>query len=160
VLASLDHPRASFAGMTRASPLTDLQLTYFVGYAMWNYLVAPFFLLRPDFSVTELAPHTENGEETAWRVLEITWPDDIPAHNRVQRFFFDAQTCMLKRFDYCADVFQAHASHYCYDPKTFGGIVVPTVRRVVRRDPESGAVFLNGQTSFLLDYVDVVVRDD
>jgi len=30
----------------------------------------------------------------------------------------------------------------------------------VRRDPESGAVFLNGQTSFLLDYVDVVVRDD
>lgn len=160
MLETLENPRDSFAGMTRSSPLTDLQLTYFVGYAMWNYLTTPFFLLRSDIVVTELAPHVEPGEATAWRVLEITWPADFPAHHRVQKFYFDAQTCMLKRFDYCAEVFQAHASHYCYDPKTFGGIVVPTVRRVVRRDAESGAVFLNGPTSFLLDYVDVVVRDE
>ncbi len=125
---------------------------------MWNYLVAPFFLLRSDFSVKELDNHTEYGE--LWRVLEITWPDDIPAHHRVQKFYFDTETFMLKRFDYFADVFQANASHYCFDHKTFAGIVMPTIRRVVRRDPESGQVFWHGRTSFLLDYVDVVVRDE
>ena len=158
VLQMLDSPRDSFKGMTRSSPLSDLQLTYFLGYAMWNYLIAPFFLIRPGFSVNELGTHTEYDE--VWRVLEITWPDDIPAHHRTQKYYFDTETFMLRRFDYVADVFQAHASHYCFDPKTFAGIVVPTMRRVVRRDPETGRVFFHGPTSFLLDYTDVIVRED
>ena len=49
-------------------------------------------------------------------------------------------------------------AHYCWDHKTFGGIVFPTSRRVVRRDPETDRVVLEGPTSFLLDYCDVEER--
>ena len=48
------------------------------------------------------------------------------------------------------------AAHYCYDPMTFGGVVIPTLRRVVRRTPDGP--LLSGRTSFILDYVDVAVR--
>jgi hypothetical protein len=43
---------------------------------------------------------------------------------------------MLKRLDYTTDVIGGVATHYCYDPKTVDGIVIPTLRRVVRRTPE------------------------
>ena len=63
---------------------------------------------------------------------------------------------MLKRLDYTTDVLGGVAAHYCYDPMPFDGIIIPTLRRVVRRTPDGP--LLSGRTSFLLDYVDVAVR--
>src|SRR5260221_499109 len=40
-------PRAAFAGHTVESPWDDLILAYFSGYAMWNYLNAPFMFALP-----------------------------------------------------------------------------------------------------------------
>jgi hypothetical protein len=58
-------PRAAFKGHERSTPWDHLHLTYFLGYAMWNYLIT-----RPGFKTKELQPHSESGE--IWRVLEVT----------------------------------------------------------------------------------------
>jgi hypothetical protein len=73
-------PRAAFAGHRRDTPWDRLHLTYFLGYAIWNYLTAPFVFAWPGFNFRELDPHVE-GRET-WRVLEVTYPDNIPAHTK------------------------------------------------------------------------------
>ena len=41
-------PRAAFAGHVRETPWDRLHLTYFLGYALWNYLTAPPIRRRPD----------------------------------------------------------------------------------------------------------------
>jgi hypothetical protein len=153
VVEDRSDPRAAFAGHVRTTPWDRLHLTYFIGYAIWNYLTVPFLFARPGFVVQELNQHTEGGE--TWRVLEVTYPDDVPAHTKVQTLYFD-QRFMLKRLDYTTDVLTGVAAHYCYDPVTIGGIVFPTLRRVVKRTPDGP--LLSGGTSFVLDYSDIVVR--
>jgi signal transduction histidine kinase len=120
-------PRAAFAGHRRETPWDRLHLTYFLGYAVWNYLAAPFLFTWPGFNSQELDRHVE-GRET-WRVLEVTYPDNIPAHTKTQRLYFD-DAFMLKRLDYVTDVLGGVAAHYCYDPVTLDGIVFRTLRRV------------------------------
>jgi hypothetical protein len=118
-----------------------------------NYLTAPFLFARTGVETRELKAHGEAGE--TWCVLEVTYPDHIPAHTKVQKLYFD-ESFMLKRLDYLTDVLGGVASHYCYDPVTFDGIVIPSLRRVVRRTPDGPMI--SGRTSFILDYVDVRVR--
>ena len=100
-----------------------------------------------------LNQHVDGGE--TWRVLEVTYPGGIPAHTKVQKLYFD-DGFMLKRLDYVTDVLGGVAAHYCYDPATIDGIVLPTLRRVVRRTADGPLV--SGRTSFILDYTDVVIR--
>jgi hypothetical protein len=88
-------------------------------------------------------------------VLEVAYPDGIPAHTKTQKLYFD-EAFMLKRLDYVTDVLGGVGAHYCYDPVTVEGIVIPTLRRVVRRTPEGP--LLPGRTSFLLDYTSVEIR--
>jgi hypothetical protein len=147
-------PRAAFAGHVRETPWDRLHLTYFLGYAVWNYLTTPFLFARMGFATRELETHVE-GRET-WRTLEVTYPDDVPAHTKVQQLYFD-DDFMLKRLDYVTDVLGGVAAHYCYDPVTINGLVFPTLRRVVRRTPEGP--LLSGRTSFILDYTDLVIRE-
>jgi hypothetical protein len=164
-VSALDSPRSAFAGYVRATPWDELHLMYFVGYAMHNYLTAPFHFTRPGFQTREVDPHTENGD--VWRALEVTFPDDYPTHNKTQWFYFDEKSFMLQRVDYKPDVVGAAASHYCYDHKEINGIMFPTLRRVVIRVPDAGRgddlggkPLLNGPTAFLLDYRNIVVHDE
>ena len=106
------------------------------------------------FATRELEAHAE-GRET-WRVLEVTYPDDVPAHTKVQQLYFD-DDFMLRRLDYVTDVLGGVAAHYCYDPVTINGLVFPTLRRVVTRTPEGPR--LSERTSFILDYTDLVTRE-
>jgi hypothetical protein len=78
-----------------------MHLLYFCRYALWNYITAPFLFSEPSFKTRELEDHTENGE--TWRVLEVTFPDNIHTHNKVQKFLFDDKF-MLRRLDYQPDV--------------------------------------------------------
>ncbi len=66
---------------------------------------------------------------------------------------------MLRRIDYETDVAGGAASHYCYDYRSFDGIVIPTVRGVVKRLPDRRAL-LEGPTSFGLQYVAVKIFDE
>lgn len=148
---SRDNPRAAFAD-THDSKWDDMHLLYFTGYAMWNYLTAPFSFTLPGFSTRELKDHNENGE--TWRVLEVTYPDDIPTHNKIQRFYYDEQF-MLRRLDYEPEVlFGASATQYMFDYKISGGLTFPTLRRVVPR--AASRVF--GPRLVLIDLCEIIVR--
>jgi len=156
VIDQRSDPRASFAGHTRETPWDQLHRLYFTSYAVWNYLNTPFLFTLPGFEVKEIEPHQENGE--SWRCLSVKFPPDIPTHNGFQaggeQTFFFNEKGLLQRLDYVA---VGPAAHYCFDHATFGGLVFPTLRRVVSR-PSSGPR-VNAPTSVLLQITDVVVND-
>jgi hypothetical protein len=152
----LDQTRASFDGHVRSTPWDELQLTYFAGYAHWNYICTPFIFTWPGFSSQEIESHEEAGQ--VWRVLEVTYPDHFPTHTKVQKFYFDSEQFLLRRLDYLTDVAAGVVTHYCYDHKNIGGIVFPTLRRVVRRGLD-GYVAVHGTSSFILDYVSLSIQD-
>jgi hypothetical protein len=91
----------------------------------------------PGFVTRKLDSHTENGQ--IWCTLEATFPNSVPTHCKVQKFYHD-DNFILRRMDYTAYVVKGVASHY----KEFEGIVFPTLRRVIRRDPETDRPILEG----------------
>jgi hypothetical protein len=106
-----------------------LHVLYFAGYALWTYLNLPFLLAEPGFEVREVEPWGE-GEET-WRRVAVTFPTEIHTHSREQVLYFDNKG-LLRRQDYTAEPFGdwARAAHYCFDHRSFEGLVFPTRRRV------------------------------
>ena len=58
-----------------------------------------------------------------------------------------------ERHDYATEVAGGVASHYCFDHVTFDDIVVPTVRRVVKRRTEGPVI--HGPTAVLILISDV-----
>jgi hypothetical protein len=135
VLARRASPRLAFHGWRRSLWWDPLDFLYFAGYATWNYLVTPFLFQRPGFGFEPLAPRADGIVR-----LAVDFPPDIPSHCRHQIFHFDPQGHLL-RFDYTAEPVGAwaHAAHGCTDYRDFGGLRVPTLRRVLplfhRRDP-------------------------
>jgi hypothetical protein len=156
IIKERDDVRASFNGHIRSTPWDELQLTYFAGYALWNYICTPFIFTWPGFSTREIEPHSEAGQN--WRVLEVTHPDGFPTHTKVQKFYFDDEKFYLRRLDYITDVAAGVVAHYCYDHKNINGIVFPTFRRVVWRE-QNGLAVIHGPSSFILDYVNVVLNE-
>jgi hypothetical protein len=148
------NPRAAFAGHVRETPWDHLHLLYFIGYAIWNYLTAPFLFAREGFVVKELDGIHENEDDL--RVLEVHYPPDIPAHTAIQKYYFD-KTGLLRRLDYITDVLGGVVTHYTFDHKNVDGLIIPELRRVVRRLDDGPHVF--GPTSFILDYTSVVLED-
>jgi hypothetical protein len=69
----------------------------------------------------------------------VTYPDEVPAHTKVQKLYF-GEDLVLTRLDYVADVLGGVAAPYCYDHAPIDGLVFPTLRRVVRRTLESPPV--------------------
>jgi len=135
VLEELLQPRSSFKGHTFETPWTDLQLTYFVGCAMWTYLNTPFFLARPDIQSEEIEPWQEGGE--AWRRLKVRFPTDIATHSTEQTLYFDQQG-LLKRHDYHVEISgDIGAAHYVSDIKKVSGIVFPTKHRIFGLQPDN-----------------------
>jgi hypothetical protein len=112
-----------------------LDLLYFIGSALWNYLSAPFMFASPGFELRQLEPWTEGGE--VWSRLAVTFPAELHTHSRHQVFYFDAGG-LLRRLDYTAEEFgkRAAAAHYCSDHREFGGLTFPTRRRVFLRRPD------------------------
>jgi len=138
VVQELTSPRGSFSGHDLMTPWSKLQELYFVGYAFLNYLSSPFNLTEPGFEVTEIEPHEENGE--TWRRMVVRFPDDYPTHSAEQTFYFNQQG-LLKRLNYVVDILgggpAAGGAHYCFDHQKVGGIIFPTYRRVLGRDPKA-----------------------
>ncbi|KUJ24442.1 uncharacterized protein LY89DRAFT_22746 [Mollisia scopiformis] len=160
-LQTRSAPRAAFDTHTRDTKWDQLHLAYFFGYAIQNYTGYPFIFAEPGFSYQELEEHWEPGYVNSasipesWRVLQVEFPENYPAHTRSQKFYFDREKLWIRRMDYVTDVARGVAAHYVFDHRVFKGIVVPTMRRVVGRDPETGVAAVHGPTSFLLSYFDV-----
>lgn len=129
LLDARSNPRDAFRD-GRLLHWDAIDFAYFCGYAMWNYLTLPFLLARPEVSVAEV-----NRRPTGTR-LRVSYPDSIPTHSTNQELYFD-QSGRLLRHDYTAEVVGswARAAHLCRDYRQFGGLWVPTTRRVYPRGP-------------------------
>lgn len=133
VVDSRSDPRALFfgrSGLRRNLRWDALDSIYFAGYAWWNYLTAPYLLLREGVSVREVEPWREGGE--TWRRLEAHFPPGLDTHSPRQTFYYDREL-RLRRHDYVAEVVGgwARAAHRCEDHVDVEGLRFPT-RRWVR----------------------------
>ncbi|HEX7791150.1 MAG TPA: hypothetical protein VF467_11580, partial [Afipia sp.] len=154
ILQQRDNPRDAFAGYTTETKWDDLNLAYFTGYAMWNYLNAPFIFTLPGFKTEEIESWQEDGETR--RRLKVTFPDDIATHCPEQTFHINAEG-LIVRMDYSALVTGGiPAAHYLHDHKIIDGLVLPMRRRVLRLG-SSG----NGNPEPLIigiDFQDIVIN--
>jgi hypothetical protein len=131
------NPRVAFVGHTPATPWDDLNLAYFSGYAMWNYLTAPFLFTYPGVTVQEIDPWTNDGK--TFRRLKVIFPDTIATHCAEQVFHLNDDS-MLHRVDYSAAVTGGtRAAHVMYDYKDAGGIKIATKRRAYLRNEDGTA---------------------
>lgn len=126
-------PRRSFDGHTLTTQWNKLHELYFVSYAFLNYLSTPFLFAEPGFEAVEGKPYFGAGEK--WRRLHVKYPAAYPTHSREQTLYFNDKG-LLQRLDYVVEVAQAGATHFCLEYETVGGIVFPTHRRVLGRDPK------------------------
>jgi len=119
-----------------------LNLVYFLGYAFWGYNTLPYQLTRTDIHWTEL----QDG------VLQADYGPDLPVHSRIQRFFFDKQTGLLRRNDYTpvAATPDTNAAHVIFEHGISNCIPYPSNRRV-RVTPQ--------QYGWVLPYPDMVTID-
>ena len=132
------NPRAAFDGHTVETPWDDLHLAYFSGYAMWNYLNAPFIFALPGVKTEEIERWNEDGEER--RRLKVTFPNTIATHCAEQVFHIDRDG-LIRRLDYRAEVTgNIPTAHYASDYRDFDGIKLATKRRALRRKPDGTAV--------------------
>jgi hypothetical protein len=117
-----EHPRDAYGDLLFR--WDHLHLTYFAGYALWNYVTTPWLLAHEGVRV----------EELPGRRLRVTFPPDIPTHSPVQVFYVGADG-LLARLDYTAEVFGrwARGAHVCREHRRFGPLVTPTWRRVTPR---------------------------
>jgi hypothetical protein len=129
VIARRERPRAAFRGIRHFFFWDALDFIYFGGYATWNYLTTPFLLMQDGFKHDLLGPFHAGGRSLT--KIQVTFPEHVPTHSRRQVFYFDNEK-LLRRIDYTAEVvgIWAHAAHLCEEYKTFGGLKVPTRRRV------------------------------
>jgi hypothetical protein len=150
-------PRAAFADHELNTPWDELDLLYFLGYGIWNYLAAPFMFTRPGFELEEIEPWQEDAE--SWRRLRVAFPAELPTHCPEQVFYFDAAG-LLRRIDYQPEVVSPQSpipgAHYCHDHKTYSGLSVPTRRRVYPRLEDGSAA--QDQPVVELDVEDVTVN--
>jgi hypothetical protein len=131
-----DQPRSSFDGHTLQTPWTMLQLAYFVGYAMWNYLTQPFTFALDGFETSELDPWEVNGEE--WRRLHVVWPEYLATHSTEQTIYV-GHDGLIRRHDYEVDILGgAGGAHLISDYTEVGGIKVPTKHRIFPRESAGG----------------------
>ena len=99
-----------------------LNLVYFLGYAFWGYYSLPYQLMRTDIEWTELS----DG------LLQADYGTNLPVHSRIQRFWFDRTTGLLRRNDYTpvAAARDARAAHVIFHHGVSHGIPYPLKRRV------------------------------
>ena len=127
LLARRSAPRAQFTRPLKQLRWDALDILYFAGYALWNYLSFPYLLTLPGVRLQD-APSSARG---ATRQLVATFDPSVPTHSAQQRFHVN-DAGHLVRHDYTADVIGtwAHAAHLCLESTTAGGLHWYTRRRV------------------------------
>lgn len=137
ILNERRNPRAAFKDHTPATAWDDLNLAYFSGYAIWNYLTTPFLFLLPGIKAEEIEPWRNGGE--THRRLQVMFPDSIATHG-AEQIFHVGQDNLISRVDYSAEVVgNLPTAHTMTDYKDFDGIKVATRRRAYRRNPDGTA---------------------
>ncbi len=128
LIAERRDPRASFARFDMQFRWDKLDLLYFAGYALWNYLSFPFVLQEPGVTLIESAGDTASDQ------LRVRFDPDLPTHSADQTFHVDGAR-LLKRHDYTADVIGhwAKAANFCLASEQVECLRFYTRRRVYPR---------------------------
>jgi len=132
VLSRRSDPRLAFRDFRHSLWWDDLDLLYFFGYAMWTYICVPFVLTDPGYELRPAGTWQQGGE--TWRKLHVRFPPGIHTHCRDQVFYADERG-RIRRHDYIAEPFGswARAANYSTGHRDFGGLIVPTRRRIYLR---------------------------
>jgi hypothetical protein len=119
-----------------------LNLVYFLGYAFWGYYTLPYQLTRTDIEWTELG----DG------LLQADYGTDLPVHSRIQRFWFDRQSGLLRRNDYTpvAAARDARAANVVFEHGVSNSIPYTSKRRVKTSI---------GQYGWVLPFPDLITID-
>ena len=80
------------------TPWDVLQLAYFIGYAMWNYLTTPFLFTYPGVEAREIEPWHEAGADVATPAGHIPGLDRDPKPSRFNRVTRNPANVMSLRF--------------------------------------------------------------
>ncbi|MCK1407833.1 hypothetical protein [Bradyrhizobium sp. 76] len=135
ILRTWPNPSLAFTETGSPALADELHLVFFCGVAIWNYLTNPFLLAHPDVVVEELPPWQENNE--TWRRLRAQFPVGLITLAPEQIFYFD-HNALQRRTDH--DLFGMKVAHYSWAHDSFGGIVVPTLRRAQTLRPDGTVV--------------------
>jgi hypothetical protein len=122
VLEQRDDARRQLQNASLSTRWDRLNLVYFLGYAFWGYFTLPYQLMRTDIVWTELG----DGE------LQADYGSNLPVHSRIQRFWFDTKTGLLRRNDYApvAAALNVDVANVVFEHRTFNGIPYASKRRV------------------------------
>lgn len=123
-------PRDQFRRFVKNVVWDKLDILYFAGYALWNYLSFPFLLAGPGVAVSL----TEARDARSGPQLAASFPPSIATHSPRQVFHFD-QRRHLVRHDYTADVIGgwATAANCILASEEVGGLRFYTRRKVYPR---------------------------
>ncbi|MFC7701646.1 hypothetical protein ACFQX9_33870 [Bradyrhizobium sp. GCM10028915] len=135
ILRTWRNPSLAFTEAGSPALVDELHLVFFCGVAIWNYLTNPFLLAHPDVVVEELPPWQENNE--SWRRLRAQFPPGLITLAPEQIFYFD-DNALQRRTDH--DLFGMKVAHFSWAHDSFGGIVVPTLRRAQTLRPDGTVV--------------------
>jgi hypothetical protein len=111
-------------------PWDELHLIFLCGFSVWNYVTTPFLLAHPDVGIEELTPWYEHDE--LWRRLRVTFPPAFVTRSSEQIFYFNSDG-LQRRTDH--DLLGRKVAHYSWAHQSFGGIVLPTLRRSLALEP-------------------------
>jgi hypothetical protein len=122
ILEQRDDAREHLQNASLTTRWDRLNLLYFLGYAFWGYYTLPYQLTRTDIEWTEL----RDG------VLQADYGTNLPVHSRIQRFWFDTKTGLLRRNDYTpvAATPTARVANVVFEHGVSNGIPYTSKRRV------------------------------
>jgi hypothetical protein len=117
----------------RASTWDELQLAYYFGYSIWNYIAVPFVLAEPDVTTEELEPGSV--EFDSWRRLEVRFPPRVVTHSTEQTFYFERDG-LLRRIDYASELEDTRVAQLFSGHQRFSGVLIPTLGTSLRIAPD------------------------
>ena len=110
-----------------------LDLCYFLGQALWNYVCCPFMLNDKQFECSQ-GNDWLDGRGSKLASLHVTFPKTIPSPCHQQIFYFDSEG-LLRRNDYACEAFSpvVIGTQYCNQHQTVEGLVFATRRTLFPR---------------------------
>ncbi|XDD49403.1 hypothetical protein AB3N59_13460 [Leptospira sp. WS92.C1] len=117
--------RKTFQGFRKFRRWNPLDVSYFFGYAITQYLSVPFLLKEYGVREVELAEGFR---------IDAEFPPFLHTHCRKQSYYFDKEGLLIRN-DYIADILApwAAGAHFTTDYQNVDGLPVATKRNVYFR---------------------------
>ena len=121
----------------RASTWDELELAYYFGYSIWNYIAVPFVLAEPDVTTGEV--ESAGMQFDGCRRLQVRFPPRVVTHSSEQTFYFD-RDALLRRIDYTSEPEDTRIAQLFSGHQRFSGILIPTLGTSLRISPDGASL--------------------